>query len=53
MAQPFGVDAVPDTGRQVPFGRYAERGETLRGLKQGLRRNEIVLIAVHQEHRRS
>ncbi len=43
MAQAFLVDAVADAGRDVPFGRHVERGEPLRGLKQRLHRNEVVL----------
>jgi hypothetical protein len=48
MAQPFGVDAVTDAGGHMPFDRHAERREVLRCLEQRLRRNEIVLVAVHQ-----
>ena len=52
MAQPFRVDAVTDAGGHVPFDRDAERGQALRRLEQRLRRNEIILVAMHQQHRR-
>jgi hypothetical protein len=48
MAQPFLVDAVADALREVPLDRDAERGETVPGMSERLRRDEIVLIAVDQ-----
>ena len=48
MAEAFAVDAVADAGGQMPLDRHAERGEVLGRLKQRLRRNEVVLIAVDQ-----
>ena len=41
LAQAFLVDAVADAGRDVPFGRNAERGEALRGVKQRLHRDQM------------
>ena len=52
LAQAFLVDAVADAGRDVPFGRYVERGQPLRGVEQRLHRDELVLVAVDQQHRR-
>src|SRR5262249_12231579 len=46
------VDAVADTLREMPLDRHAERREPARGLEQSLRRNEIVLIAMDEQHRR-
>jgi hypothetical protein len=40
------VDAVPDPGGEMPLDRNIDRGQTLRRLKQRLRWNEIVAIAV-------
>ena len=53
MAQALCVDTVADAGGEMPFDRHADRGEALRGLEQRLRRNEVVLVAMHQEHRRA
>ena len=53
MAQSFAVDAMADTGRQVPFDRHFQRRETLGRLEQRLRRNEIVTVAVNQQHWRA
>src|SRR5207253_8335399 len=48
VAQAFGIDAVADALGQVPLDRQPQRGEALRGLKQGLGRNEVV--ARSEEH---
>ena len=53
MAKPLGVDAVAETGGQMPFGRHAERGEFLRRLEKRLRWDEFVAVAVDQQHRRT
>ena len=53
VAQAFGVDAVADAGGQMPLDRHAERGQPLRRLEQRLRRNELVAIAVDEQHRRA
>ena len=53
MPETFAVDAVPDPGREMPLDRNIERGQTLRRLKQRLRRNEIVPIAMDQENGRT
>ena len=53
MAQPFLVDAVADALRQVPLDRKAKRGEPARGMKQRLRRDEIVAVAMHEQDRRA
>ena len=53
MAQPFAVDAVADALREVPFGRHAQLRKRLRRMKQGLRRDDIVGVAMDQQYRRS
>jgi hypothetical protein len=53
VAQPFIVNAVTDPCREMPLGRNIKRRQSLRRLKQRLRRNEIVAIAVHQKNRRA
>ena len=53
MAEAFGIDAVADTRRKMPLDRDVKRGERLRRHEQGLCRNEIVALAVHQEDRRA
>ena len=53
MAQAFGVDAVADAGGEVPFNRHFERGQGLCRLEQCLRRDQVIAIAVNQQHRRA
>ena len=53
VAQALLVDAVADAVRDVPLDRHAERGQPAGGMKQRLRRDEVVLIAVDQQHRRA
>ena len=53
MAQAFGVDAVADAGRQMPFDGDAKRGKTLHCLEQSCRRDQIVAVAVNKQHRRA
>ena len=43
----------PMPGGQMPFDRHAERGQPLRRLEQRLRRNEVVAVAVDEQHRRA
>ena len=52
VAQAFLVDAVADAGGNVPFDRDIERGQRLGGMEQGLRRDQIVAVAVDQQNRR-
>ena len=52
MAQALLVDAVADARRHVPLDRHLERGQRLRALEQRLHRDQIVLVAVDQQHRR-
>ena len=52
VAQAFLVDAVADAGRDVPFDRHLQRGQPLRGVEQRLHRDELVLVAMDQQHRR-
>src|SRR5262249_40160937 len=52
MPQALLVDAVTDPGRDVPLDRNFERSEVLRALKQRLDRDQVVLVAVDQQHRR-
>ena len=52
MAQPFGVDAVADPGENA-IRPKPERGKPWRCLEQRLRRDQIVLVAVDQQHRRA
>src|SRR5580704_1727818 len=51
MAQAFAVDAMADAGRQMPLGRHVEGGQPLGRLEQRLRRDQVVAVAVHQQHR--
>src|SRR5215472_13418830 len=53
VPETLAVDAVADAGREMPLNRNVERGQTLRCLKQRLRRNEVVAIAVDQQDRRT
>jgi beta-glucosidase-like glycosyl hydrolase len=53
MTEPFLVDAMADSGGEVPLNRNIERSQTLRRLKQSLRRNEVVAIAMDQENGRA
>src|SRR5260221_4660044 len=48
MAQALLVDAVADARGHVPFHRHLQRRQVLRALQQRLRRDELVLIAMHQ-----
>ena len=50
MPQTLGVDAVADAVRKVPFRGDPERGKAVCGVEQALYRDEIVLVAVHQQH---
>src|SRR5258708_32123451 len=52
MAQALLVDAVADARRHVPFHRHFQRGQVLRALEQRLWRDQLVLVAMHQQHRR-
>src|SRR5580693_4741284 len=52
VAQAFIVDTVSDAGGEVPLGGDFKCGEPLRRLKQSLRGNEIVAIAVNEQDRR-
>ena len=52
VAQAFLVDAVADAGRNVPFRRHLQRGQPLRGMEYRLHRDELILVAVNQQHRR-
>src|SRR4051812_27643386 len=53
VAQPFLVDAVADAGGDMPFGRHVERGERAGRLEQGLHRDQVVGLTMHQQHRRA
>ena len=52
VTQPLRVDAVTDPLGQMPFDRHFQHREALRGLEQGLRRDEVVAVAVDQQNRR-
>ena len=47
------VDPVPDSRRDVPLRGDIKCGERLRGVKQSLHGNELIRIAMNQQHRRS
>src|SRR5436190_2815872 len=49
LAQSFLVDPVADALRQMPLDGHAEGAKTARGMKQRLRRNEVVAIPVDQQ----
>src|SRR5262245_36064824 len=53
VAQSVLIDAVADAVGHVPFDRDAERGEPARGVEQRLRGDEIVAVAVDEQHRRT
>ena len=53
MTQAFLVDAVADAGRHVPFDRDLQCRKVLRALEQRLRRDQRILVAMHQQHRRA
>ena len=50
LAEAFLINSVTDSRRYVPFHRDLKRSQTLRCMKQCLNRNELILIAVHQQH---
>src|SRR5262245_31331274 len=49
VAQAFLVDRMADPLRQVPLHRNAERGKRARGVKQRLRRDTLVLVAMDEQ----
>src|SRR5438105_5308910 len=53
MAYPLLIDAVADAVRKMPFDGNAQCSETARGMKQRLRGNEVILVAVNEQHRRA
>src|SRR5262249_58309486 len=53
VTQTFSVDAMADPGGEMPLNRNLERGQALPCLKQRLRRNEVVAIAMDQKDRRA
>lgn len=53
MAKAFLVNAVPDSLRYVPFHWDIKRSQTLRGVEQRLDRDELILVAVDEQYRRS
>src|SRR5262245_34470214 len=53
VAEPLLVDAVADPGRHVPLGGNLQRRQILRALEQRLGRDQLVLVAMHQQHRRA
>ena len=52
MAQALLVDPVAESGRHVPFGRNFQAGEATGRQGQGLRRDEVVAVAMDEEDRR-
>ena len=53
LAKAFLIDPVTDSLRYVPFHRHLKRGQTLRRMEQGLNRNQLILVAVDQQDRRT
>ena len=51
--QTFGVDAVANTLRHVPFDGEAHLGELLAGNEHGIDRDDLVHVAMHEQDRRS
>ena len=53
MTQALAIDAMADSGGEMPLNRNIERGQALRRLEQRLRWNEVVAVAMDQENRRA
>src|SRR6516165_19973 len=53
MTQALAIDAMADSGGEMPLNRNIERGQALRRLKQRLRWNEVVAVAMDEENRRA
>jgi len=53
MTQALAIDAMAESGGEMPLNRNIERGQALRRLKQRLRWNEVVAVAMDEENRRA